>query len=132
MKAQLSVAPQVNLLTTKAVTPGVPRGEEGDAVKAAVTTRPTAEPQAMARMKASAKQSEPAEAPANASASSKTRLRFDVDEPSGRMVVSIVDKDTSEVVRQIPAEEMLAIARQIEERLRDSGDLQGLFVADKA
>jgi flagellar protein FlaG len=38
-------------------------------------------------------------------------LRFSVDEASGRIVVRVIDLATSKVVRQIPAEEMLALAR---------------------
>ena len=44
-------------------------------------------------------------------------LRFSVDDESGRIVVKVVDTDTDEVIRQIPAEEMLALAR-----MASSGD----------
>ncbi len=42
---------------------------------------------------------------------SKRGLRFAVDEGSGRMVITVINAATDEVVRQIPAEEILAIAR---------------------
>ena len=43
-------------------------------------------------------------------------LRFSVDDNSGEVVVSIVDRETNEVVRQIPSEEVL----QLRQRLEDS------------
>ena len=38
-------------------------------------------------------------------------LRFRVDEASGRTVITVLDATTHEVVRQIPSEELLALAR---------------------
>lgn len=42
-------------------------------------------------------------------------LEFSVDEESGRDVVRVLDRQTDEVIRQIPSEEVLAIARNIDE-----------------
>jgi len=42
-------------------------------------------------------------------------IEFSVDEASGKDVVRILDKHTEEVIRQIPSEEVLAIARNIAE-----------------
>lgn len=52
-------------------------------------------------------------------------LRFSVDEASGRTVITVVDKETDKVIRQIPPAEVIAIARRIE-------DAVGLFVEDEA
>ena len=41
-------------------------------------------------------------------------LAFHVDEASGRTVITVLDATTSEVVRQIPSEEVLALARALE------------------
>lgn len=41
-------------------------------------------------------------------------LSFRVDEASGRTVITVLDARTSEVVRQIPSEEVLALARALE------------------
>lgn len=41
-------------------------------------------------------------------------LRFSVDEDTGRTVVKVVDPSTDEVIRQIPSEEVLAIAKDLE------------------
>ncbi len=46
-------------------------------------------------------------------------LDFRVDEESGRTVVSVIDTNTDEVVRQIPSEEVLAIIHH----LQDGGGL---------
>jgi flagellar protein FlaG len=44
-------------------------------------------------------------------------LQFRVDESSGRMVVSITDSETGEVIRQVPGEDALRIAQSLESRL---------------
>ncbi len=46
-------------------------------------------------------------------------LRFQVDKSSGRTVITVINPVSGEVVRQIPPQELLNIARQ----LRDSGTL---------
>ena len=54
-----------------------------------------------------------------------TNLRFSVDEATGRTIVSVVDAETMEVVRQIPAEEVMKMARAIDR-------MQGLLFRGKA
>lgn len=44
-------------------------------------------------------------------------LQFRLDESTGRMVVSITDAETGEVIRQVPGEEALRIAQNLETRL---------------
>lgn len=41
-------------------------------------------------------------------------LNFSIDEASGETVIKVVDPATDEVVRQIPSEEVLRIARSLE------------------
>lgn len=41
-------------------------------------------------------------------------LRFRVDEASGRTVITVLDAETNEIVRQIPSPEALAVARHLE------------------
>jgi flagellar protein FlaG len=41
-------------------------------------------------------------------------LRFQVDEISGRTVITVLDAETNEVVRQIPPPEFLAVVRHLE------------------
>ncbi|MHB0819813.1 flagellar protein FlaG [Stutzerimonas stutzeri] len=42
-------------------------------------------------------------------------LNFDLDDSSGKMVVKVTDRSTGEVVRQIPTEEALRLAENLEE-----------------
>ena len=52
-------------------------------------------------------------------------LQFSVDEDSGQTIVRIVDTETKDVIRQIPNEEALAIAKSL-------GKYQGLLIEQKA
>lgn len=44
----------------------------------------------------------------------RRELQFSVDETSGRTVIRVIDAETDEVIRQIPPEEVLALARYLE------------------
>ena len=55
----------------------------------------------------------------------RSNLKFTVDEATGIQVVKFIDVKTEEVIRQIPSEEMLALARRLDE-------LKGLLIKDKA
>jgi flagellar protein FlaG len=52
-------------------------------------------------------------------------LQFSIDKDTEKVVVKLVDNSTKEVVKQIPSEEMLAIAKALDK-------LQGLLVKEKA
>lgn len=52
-------------------------------------------------------------------------LRFTVDHDSGDTVIKVVDRETDEVVRQIPSEELM----QLRKRLQDAA---GVFFQDSA
>ena len=52
-------------------------------------------------------------------------LDFSVDEDTGSVVVKVIDKETKEVIRQFPSEEMLSIAKALE-------SIKGLLVKQKA
>lgn len=52
-------------------------------------------------------------------------LKFSIDDQSGVRIVRVIDNETKDVIRQIPSEEMVAIARALE-------SLQGLLVRQKA
>lgn len=41
-------------------------------------------------------------------------LKFTIDEMSGDTIITVLDKKTNEVIRQIPSEEVLAIRENIE------------------
>jgi len=51
----------------------------------------------------------------NETLASKDRsIRFRVDETTDRSIITVVDEKTGEVVRQLPSEEMLQVAHNIE------------------
>jgi flagellar protein FlaG len=52
-------------------------------------------------------------------------LRFSLDDETGKTVVRIIDETTQTVLRQIPSEEMLEIAKSLDK-------MQGLLVKQKA
>ena len=43
------------------------------------------------------------------------QLQFSVDDDSGRTVVRVLDKESGDTIRQIPSEEVLALARHMKE-----------------
>jgi flagellar protein FlaG len=53
-------------------------------------------------------------------------LEFSIDDSTGQTVVKVVDSSTKELIRQIPSEEMLAIAKALD------GEIKGLLVRNKA
>ncbi len=52
-------------------------------------------------------------------------LQFTVDDETGRSVVKIVDRETGDVIRQIPSEDMMAMARSLNK-------LQGVLFQEQA
>ncbi|MCG5261809.1 flagellar biosynthesis protein FlaG [Cupriavidus gilardii] len=52
-------------------------------------------------------------------------LRFEIDEATNRVVTKVIDKETGELIRQMPTEEVLRFARALDR-------LQGVFVRQAA
>lgn len=52
-------------------------------------------------------------------------LRFSLDDESGKTIVKIIDETTDTVLRQIPSEEMLELAKSLDK-------MQGLLVRQQA
>lgn len=52
-------------------------------------------------------------------------LQFSIDKETGKTIVTVVDSATNQVIRQIPGEEVLAIAKAIDH-------MQGLLFSQKA
>ena len=52
-------------------------------------------------------------------------LNFSVDQESKTTVVKVIDQSTKEVIRQIPSEEMLALAKALD-------TMKGLLIQQKA
>ena len=57
--------------------------------------------------------------------STASDIEFSVDEESGQTIVKVVDRETDEVIRQIPSQEMLDLAKALDR-------LQGLLIKQKA
>ena len=55
-------------------------------------------------------------------------LNFSVDEESGKPIVKVLDLDTKEVIRQIPSEEVLTMAKAIKRLQEDLGSATGLLI----
>lgn len=53
-----------------------------------------------------------------------TGLEFSLDEDSGRTIVKLIDKETAEILRQYPTEEMISISKAIDK-------FQGALVSEK-
>ena len=56
---------------------------------------------------------------------STSSLQFSVDKDSGKTVVKVIDMTTKEVIKQFPSEEVLAMAKALD-------DIKGLLVHQKA
>jgi len=52
-------------------------------------------------------------------------LQFSIDKDTGTTVVKVIDTNTKEVIKQMPSEEMLAMAKALDQ-------LKGLLVKQKA
>lgn len=55
-------------------------------------------------------------------------LRFNVDDDTGITVITVRDRETDEVIRQIPSEELLALARYFAEAGDGQGASKGLLL----
>lgn len=58
----------------------------------------------------------------------KRDLEFSVDSDTGRTIITVMDRDSGETIRQIPPETVMALA----EYLRSEGSLENFGVAEKA
>jgi len=45
----------------------------------------------------------------------RRNLEFSIDDQTGRTVVTVIDADTNEIVRQIPPEDALRVARNLDD-----------------
>ncbi|PKM37375.1 MAG: hypothetical protein CVV06_06250 [Gammaproteobacteria bacterium HGW-Gammaproteobacteria-10] len=63
-------------------------------------------------------------------AEAQRNLQFKVDETTNQVVVSVVDQKSGEVLRQIPSDEVLALAKRLKEL--DGEQVQGVFLKEQA
>ena len=52
------------------------------------------------------------------------RLKFSVDEATGKTVVKIINADTQKVIREIPPEETLKVAAQLQNLINNIIDTE--------
>ncbi|MEE2001193.1 MULTISPECIES: flagellar protein FlaG [Alkalimonas] len=67
----------------------------------------------------------------NAVAIQERSLSFSIDDASGREVIKVVDFKTSELIRQIPSEELLKVAQDVKRLQQEMGRSIGLLVDSK-
>lgn len=90
----------------------------GAAAKAADATARAAQPTPLEQVK------QAMEEVRNAIAPVAQDLLFSVDEDTGKTIVKVVDASTDKVIRQIPSEEIITIAKALDK-------LQGLLIEQK-
>ena len=57
-------------------------------------------------------------------------LEFSVDDASGRVVITVREHETGKIIRQIPPEELLVIAKLVRENFTNSAP-SGILLADE-
>ena len=58
-------------------------------------------------------------------------LAFSIDDETKRSVVTVKDSESGDVIRQIPSEEVLALAERIQDLQQDVGDSVGVFIDNR-
>lgn len=58
-------------------------------------------------------------------------LSFSIDDLSGRSVIKLRDKQTDEIIKQIPSEELLKVAQDVKRLQEQMGQSIGLLVDNK-
>ena len=105
----------------------------GDSAAAATRRATASTPAAQDVAKTSEPQEEPSEETLTAAIGSveeyikpfNNKLEFSVDDDIDRVVVKVVDKETEDVILQIPSEDMIAIAKALD-------NIKGLFIKQQA
>ena len=116
----LSQASQPPLPVAQPAPEAVALGNDTDAV-GAVSTTVAAAPSPAAAQPEMSQIVQAVEEMRNAIAPVAQNLQFSIDEDIGRTIVKVVDASTDEVIRQIPSEEIVAIAKAMNK-------LQGLLI----
>ncbi|MDW3094352.1 MAG: flagellar protein FlaG [Gammaproteobacteria bacterium] len=58
-------------------------------------------------------------------------LEFSVDESSGRVIITVREPETGKIIRQIPPEELLVIAKLVSENFASAPVPTGILLADE-
>ena len=65
--------------------------------------------------------------------STQRNLDFQIDDKTGRVIVSVVDSTNDSVIRQIPSEEMLVLSHRIQEYMDEHQlEMKGMLLELKA
>jgi|SRR3989338_7185035 len=107
--------------------PAATQGQAAPAPAAPAAARPEVQLQALPRQAPSQEQVQKAlqEIKRVVEPATANSLSFSIDKGTGKTVVQVTDALTGDVIRQIPSEELLEIAKSIDK-------LQGLLVRQKA
>lgn len=111
-----SIAMMANNSAAKPVQP------TGNAVEPAVVQEPKAKEAASLSM---AEMAEIVQKTVQALSSKASDLKFMIDQDNGQPVVQVIDRESQEIIRQIPSVEMLALAKKLEK-------MQGVFFSGQA
>jgi flagellar protein FlaG len=114
--------------TSNTIQPATPRTEAGSPAAAPKTAAPVQTADAVRQAASVPSMEKLADAVKNINKALKEQaqgVEFSIDSETDRTVVKIVDKNTKEVLRQIPNEETLEIARALDKA-------QGLLIREKA
>ncbi len=101
--------------TPKAIEQSTSAAPAGDAVRGTRETPKDTQPPSPADLQQALKEVQ------TAISGVTNDLRFSIDEDTGRTLIKIVDRETDEVIKQIPSEEFLRISRALDK-------FQGLLV----
>lgn len=126
MQADVTIKPGMGGANRPPIAP-----QRSDVTPPQNTAKPDATPSASATEPATREELEQAISEiASAVQNAQRNLNFSVDESSGRTIVKVIDSQTDEVIRQIPSEEALALARRMRES--DNEALSGLLMQSRA
>lgn len=128
--------------------PRSPAGSPSDVSSTAVATRPTAEPDRvkLAREDASTsdessgaagldaeKLAELADDTSNRFQALGRELQFEVAEMSGRTVITVLDRESGDIIRSIPPEKLVEVSEYLREVRQPSasGELSGVLLGER-
>lgn len=134
MSIQVPGSPQISPLVTGGMAPS--RNEFSTALRQIDTTQSPAGTAAADPVKVAAASQEASPATRDQVKDAVTRLKefvqpfnnglqFSIDEDTGKTLVKVIDLQTKEVIRQIPSQEAIDIAKALDK-------LQGLLIHNKA
>jgi len=118
-------------IKTSAISQGLTKQAQDAASTATSPTRAEKKPENTASVKPASKEvitaseiEKAIEKTNNVLSQRSTGLEFSLDADSGKTIVKLIDKETKEILRQYPTEEMISISKAIDK-------FQGALVSEK-